>query len=1220
MGRKYCIPFILLLVATLKLTAQSGFNNLEFIENKGQWDNRVRFMGDLKSGAFYLEKNGFTVVLHKPEDVKKLVERNHAGLTPVKGQGTQRSPGNPESPEGVLTSRDLIVHSHAFNMRFEGGAAQPDIVPEKKMPGYNNYILGNDPSKWATECQVYQAVVYRNVYPNIDVRYYTESGQLKYDLIVRPGGDVEKIALKYDGVDKLSVKNGELLIKTSVGEVKELYPYSYQFNGKSRNPVECNYQLTGNTVKFKLKGYDKSAVLVIDPTLIFSSFTGSTQNQFGFTATPGPDGSLFSGGIVFGQGFPVSPGAYQTNYTPGGSARVDMGIFKFNSTGTNRVYATYLGGNNDDFPHSLIADPQGNLIILGRSYSEGSFPGTLVGAGGGGDIVVTKLNAAGTGLIGSLRIGGSALDGVNMEDQQRGTLKAISILRNYGDDSRSEVVTDNNGFIYVAAQTQSAGTFPILPSPGAVFQQTFGGGTQDAVVIKIDPNVSSVLFSSYLGGNGNDGAFGIKVHPQNGNIYVVGATSSNNLPDVAGTIGTSFSGGDCDGFVSIISNDGSTRLKSTYLGTAAVDVVYAVQFDNFGFPYVMGITRGTWPVVNATYSNPNSKQFISKLQPDLSAYAYSTVFGSGSARPNISPVAFLVDRCENVYASGWGGWIDDESNDPYGLDGTSGMPVTSDAIKPSTDNRDFYFIVIERNATSLLYGSFFGQNGGEGEHVDGGTSRFDRQGAIYQAICANCFPQSKAPTTPYPTTPGVWAPTNLSGDRCDLAALKISFNFSGVEAAPKASINGVGDTSGCVPMTVDFSDTLQLGKTYEWDFNGDGVTDQITTTPGASFTFNTVGSYRVRLITVDSTTCNIRDTAFVTVRARNDEALLDFLAQKQGACESLEYQFSNLSVPPAGKPFGNRSFIWDFGDNTPKVTTGPLPVNHTYANPGTYVVRLILVDTNYCNAPDTVEKELRIAPLVDARILTPANGCVPYAAEFRNVSLAGQQFFWDFGDGNTSTAVSPTHLYTVTGTYTVKLVAIDSATCNIIDSTETTVTVNPVPTAAFTSAPVPAQENTPTTFFNNSIGGSRYKWLFGDGDSAIRTTMDTVMHQYIATGTYNACLITINQFGCPDTVCNPVEAVIKPLLDVPNAFTPGRPGSRGKNHTIRPEGFGMSKVMFRIYNRWGQKVFETTDARRGWDGTFKGVLQPMDVYVYTLEVEFSDGTRTSRKGDITLIR
>jgi gliding motility-associated-like protein len=276
-----------------------------------------------------------------------------------------------------------------------------------------------------------------------------------------------------------------------------------------------------------------------------------------------------------------------------------------------------------------------------------------------------------------------------------------------------------------------------------------------------------------------------------------------------------------------------------------------------------------------------------------------------------------------------------------------------------------------------------------------------------------------------------------------------------------------------------------------------------------------------------------------------------------------------------------------------------------------------LLDTNYCNAPDSLSDTLRVAPLVKAQFILPGPACAPYTANFNNTSLAGQQFFWDFGDGTTSTATNPVHFYPGTGTYTIKLVAIDSGTCNIIDSISRTITVNVKPTADFSHAPVPPESNKPTIFTNLSIGGTRFKWEFGDGDSVIKTTMDTVLHQYNASGTYNACLIVYNQFGCSDTICKPIDAHIIPLLDVPNAFTPGR---FGRNSAIGVEGFGITKMIWRIYNRWGQKVFETNDRRGLWDGTFNGRVQPMDVYAYTLDVEFSDGTRTRKTGDITLIR
>jgi gliding motility-associated-like protein len=170
------------------------------------------------------------------------------------------------------------------------------------------------------------------------------------------------------------------------------------------------------------------------------------------------------------------------------------------------------------------------------------------------------------------------------------------------------------------------------------------------------------------------------------------------------------------------------------------------------------------------------------------------------------------------------------------------------------------------------------------------------------------------------------------------------------------------------------------------------------------------------------------------------------------------------------------------------------------------------------------------------------------------------------------------------------------------------------PVAGFSFSPNPGQENTPTLFTNTSIGAVRYFWAFGDGDTS---TQVNPVHQYNATASFDACLVAFNQFGCRDTVCQEVTAFIVPLLDVPNAFTPN---GDGVNDRVFVRGFGIAKMTFRIYNRWGQMVFQSADQQTGWDGRFKGELQPMDAYGYTLEVQFSDGSRTSKKGDITLVR
>jgi gliding motility-associated-like protein len=179
------------------------------------------------------------------------------------------------------------------------------------------------------------------------------------------------------------------------------------------------------------------------------------------------------------------------------------------------------------------------------------------------------------------------------------------------------------------------------------------------------------------------------------------------------------------------------------------------------------------------------------------------------------------------------------------------------------------------------------------------------------------------------------------------------------------------------------------------------------------------------------------------------------------------------------------------------------------------------------------------------------------------------------------------------------------------------ITVYPKPVADFSFAPVTPEVNKPTIFTNLSSGAVTYQWLFGDDETVTKSNADTVSHQYNATGTFQACLVAYSLQGCADTACKPVQALINPLLDVPNAFTPGR---FGRNSYVTVTGFGIAKMTWRIYNRWGKLVFETHDRRAGWDGTFNGQQQPMDVYAYTLDVEFFDGKKLRKTGDITLIR
>jgi len=1197
-------------------TAQTG-GTFEFIENKGQWGKEILFRADMQGSGFFLNKNGYTATLYNTRDYERVLSIVH-GHSPhgEKGEGdTVQVQGFKKTTlHYAPTALDsFVVHGHTYTVKFSGANPEPQIIPEKPVGGVNNYFIGNDPNKWGTHCRVYESVRYKDLYPGIDVRYYSEGNRLKYDLIVHPGADLSRVKLEYGSVQGLKVRNNQLHIGTTVGESVELTPAAYQPSDSGRTGVGCRYKLKGNVLTFDMEDYNHSNTLVIDPTFIFSSFTGSKADNWGFTATYGSDGSMYLGGIA-DAGYPTSPGAFQSSFKgeDGSGIPGDIAIMKLSPNGTKRIFATYIGGSLQDQPHSLIENPNGELVIAGRSNSV-DFPQTVppVGPNGGWDIIVCKLSNDGTQLLGSMKIGGKNSDGVNIADY---SVQGTNILKqNYGDDARSEVNVDASGNVYLASCTQS----PDFPMFGGGFQTALSG-VQDGVVLKINPAVNQVIWSTYMGGTGYDASYVLALNPMAaGNLYIGGGTTSTDFPGVVpGVVQPANAGGTCDGFVAWLIDQGTSVSlnRATYIGTGGIDQVYGVQFDRLGFPYIMGTTTGEWKVINAPYFAAGSKQFISKLQPDLSAYIYSTCFGTQSTEPNISPVAFLVDRCENVYVSGWGGKVDQLEG--YLSAGVGGMPITSNAVQRTTDGSDFYFFVMQKNAASQLFGSFFGQYGGQfQEHVDGGTSRFDQNGVIYQGICANCGGGAIFPTQPS----NVWGPKNLSNGRCNEAGVKIAFNLAGVGSGLKASIVGRPPFvhSGCLPLQVNFSDTIGNAVTYVWHF-GDGSLDATTTVPQTSYTYTQTGTYNVRLISIDPQSCNGADTSYATLVARNDEALVSYSKAKLPPCQGLAYRFYNNSDAGTGKIFSDSSFVWNFGDGTPPVIGGPDSVTHSFPAAGSYTVTLTMIDTDFCNYPQTDSETLNISPLVKAQFETPAVGCAPYTAVFNTIIHGGQQFIWTFGDGTGSRDISPVHLYESPGVYPVQLTVIDSNSCNIIDSARDTITVSGRPSAAFTVSPVPSRENTPTVFTNNSSSDAvRFNWEFGDGDSLLTTSRDTVAHQYNISGTFNSCLIAYNASGCPDTVCSPVSAVVVPLLDVPNAFTPGR---FGENSQIKVRGFGIAKMEWKIYNRWGQLVFESKDPGTGWDGTYKGTLQPMDVYAYTLSAEFTSGGHTTKTGDITLLR
>jgi len=1147
-------------------------NALLFIENKGQWEAPFLYKASHNGGDIFFQADGYRMLLEDNNNAKIREQLKHGD-----------------------TVSDEQFKYHAYEFKWIGAQPHAQIEASKFENFYYNYFLGQDPQKWKSHIYPARVLEYIDIYPGINARISSSGGHAKIDYIISPQAHANDIKIQITGSDGLMIKDNKLYIQTSVGDVVELEPYSYQFINNEKKVVPTKYKLNNNIISFEFpKGYNTSYELILDPTVSFATLTGSVSDNWGFTATYDVSGNLYGGGIVNGNEYPTTLGAFSDTYAggmTGSSMPCDIGISKFSSDGSTLLYSTYIGGINNDYPHSMIVDNLGNLYISGKTNSA-NFPSTTGSYdpthNGGFDIFVLKLSSTGGDLLASTFFGGTGDDGINVDAEFAGI--ATSLKYNYGDNARSEILLDNVGNVYVASATKST-DFPLLNAT----KSTLSSGDQDGVIIKLNNNLSTLLWSTYVGGNSFDAAYVLAFNNTYTKLYVAGGTQSSDFMSMMTSDGfyPSYQGGVADGFILSFNNSGSyTPINKTYIGTSSYDQVYGIQIDKDDDVYVMGQTTGAFLVTGAAYSVPDSRQFIMKLAPNLNSVIFSTVWGTGAvAKPNIVPVAFLVDTCEQIYISGWGGTI-------AGSTMTS-LPTTPDAFQSTTDGNDFYFIVLQADAAGLLYATYFGSSG-KYEHVDGGTSRFDPTGAVYQAMCASCGPGSSA----FPATPGAYASTKGStSTNCNLGVVKISFNLTSVHADAIAG----PDTIGCAPFTVNFENLSTSASTFIWNF-GDG--SPTTTEASPSHTFTTPGIYTVTLIAENDGTCMNSDTTTIHIIVKDEEIEANFTYDILDSCFSHKVRFNNSSSAiPGSSPI----YKWYFGDGSE--FTGPNPPDHTYASMGTYTVTLVMNDPMACNSPDTVTQTISFnSNLVEADFIGGNFCSSDNSISFVNTSENASSYLWNFGDGNTSTETSPTHTYTEPGAYTVTLISNNPSSCNKYDTMTHVVNIYPQPTANFYYTPVIPEVNTPTQFYNTSLDATSYQWSFGDGETSYERDPS---HQYVRTGEYKVCLTVKNQYDCVDSICKTVRSDVKPLIDIPTAFTPNGDGT---NDILFPRGFAVESMNLKIFNRFGELVFESESMSQGWNGQYKGVDQPMDSYAYILTATFADGTTYSKQGNVTLIR
>lgn len=816
---------------------------VKFTENKNQWDSRILYLYEMNNGRMLLEKNGFTFDFYDADKFNDLVQK-------LKFNKKTRN-----------IFEDKVIKGHVYRVNFLNSLPHPSISASYPEAGYLNYFLGKDKSYWASKVKEYGKVVYQNLYPKINMKVYGNEGELKYDFIILPGGNPNQIRLEYQGVDNVFLQNENLFIKTSVNEIIEQKPIAYQIKGKEKVNVPCKFVLQPSSIlSFDFPdGYDTTKELIIDPTLIFSTYSGSTADNWGFTATYDKEGNAYGGGIVFryraytninsGFGYyPATNGAYQFNFMGG---YCDVGIMKLKPDGTQLIYATYLGGEDADVPHSLVVNNNNELVILGTTSSltfpvtGNAYDTTFNGGSGstpnytnGSDIFVAKLSTDGTQLLASTYVGGSNNDGLNTSYDE---FSNDSLFYNYGDMSRGDITIDKNNNCYIATCSESV-DFPVTSN---AFQNSFGGGIRDGCVFKLDNSLSTLMWSSFLGGNNNDASYSI-AEDKTGDIFVSGGTSSGNFPVSTNALHPTYLGGTTDGFITHISGNGEKIIHSTFYGSPQYDQCYFVQLDNEQSVYIYGQTNATGStlIYNAGFSEPNSGQFISKLNNTLDTLIFSTVFGTGNNVPDISPTAFLVDVCDKIYVSGWGGSLMGHNTSTFGL------PTTSDAIQSNTDGEDFYFMVIDKNASALVYATYFGGSS-IGEHVDGGTSRFDKNGIIYQSVCGACGGQLDSTIT----TPGAWTRLNQSLN-CNNMVLKLNFDLPILIADFDIPI------AGCLSDTFKFINKSTNSSSYFWTFGDDSTSSM----ENPIHVFSQPGVYGVKLKVQNSLTCNTNDSITRQIR------------------------------------------------------------------------------------------------------------------------------------------------------------------------------------------------------------------------------------------------------------------------------------------------------------------------------------------------------------------
>lgn len=756
--------------------ADFGEIPLYFIPNEGQLDEAALFYAKTSRYTLWLTKEGLVF-----DSTRKIGEESTGP--------TRRNPFEIDNAGDVQHEREVS------KLVFLRANRSLEVIPADITEHKVNFFIGNDPLSWRSNIQTSKSVLYKEIYPNIDLKVYGLEKRIEYDFVVKPGGDVSDIGFKYRGVEKTGIdEDGNLVVNTRFGEMEHARPVSYQVIGGERVEIEAAFEgIEENAYGFQVEEYDKDYELIIDPlVLVYSTFLGGSFTDAGRSIAFDSTGSMYVAGYTDSVNFP-------TNNPFQGSKAGDTDIFiaKINASGTGLVFSTYLGGSREDgrCETAIAVDSIGSIYIAGYTDSV-NFPimNPIQGSKAGGwDAFITKVNSAGNQLIYSTYLGGS------------------------GTEQILDMAVDSEGAAYVTGYTVSA-DFP-TKNP---FQGSTAGGI-DAFIAKMNASGTALIYSTYLGGSDAEGSSGIAVNPA-GAVYVTGYTNSFDFPTK-----NPFQGSNAGGYdicITKINASGTGLIYSTYLGGSGEDYYGGIALDSEGAAYVTGSTNSIdFPTQNPIQWSKAGESdafdaFITKINSAGNELIYSTYLGGSDADGGVD---IAVDPEDAAYVGGY--------------TSSSDFPTKNPIQQNYAGNGDLFLVKVDSSGSDLICSSYLGGSGAE--ESDGIAA--DSEGAVYVTgwTSSSDFPALNAlqasygggdrdafiaKLTPLDIIPPTYSLTVASGSGGTTDPLPGTYSYTeGTEVAIRAvpdsgyTFSGwSGDASGTAnPITM----TMDSGKSITASFS-----------------------------------------------------------------------------------------------------------------------------------------------------------------------------------------------------------------------------------------------------------------------------------------------------------------------------------------------------------------------------------------------------------------